>query len=429
MNECQSRNNKMRKYIKKVFIMSLVLVFIIGISKDSINVYANTIKEYNSKNVINTINNMIESINLRDWDKFTSLFCREEQKYYYNYFSDDQITDGVKQIINMEVVHEYIVSNDDVKDEWLVEEYPDLLADTNKVYSAIVEINCEVDKENQFFFNGNNFFLIVLAVENNELKVVQFNRPNSDIVGKIIEKTRFDSEDENRAAEKGLSVLEAAECGYAINAEGEAISEGFEVISGNAETALESATTSAYTVDPPILSHYSTYSYPTKIKVKLNKNGGNEIVTVNFTTYMKHVLPNEWIPSWDSTAIKVGAYCVKMVGIYCAINPMSSTGGYNLTQKTQNYLPNSQTYASTNTAIDSIKNKGMANSSGKLFFPRYFAGNEGSKGTKGSGVLEQYGSQKLATNGYTYQQILNYYYSGSAYSAGDVNLFGYNIGY
>ena len=58
----------------------------------------------------------------------------------------------------MDVIREYIVNNNEVKDEWLVDEYPDLLTDANKVYSVIAEIKCEVNKENQYFFNGNNFF-------------------------------------------------------------------------------------------------------------------------------------------------------------------------------------------------------------------------------------------------------------------------------
>lgn len=415
-----------QKFIKEVFIMSLVLVFVIAAWGEKTNIYANTTKVYSDIDVINTVNKMVETINSKKWDKFTKYFCEEEQKYYSNYFLDSQITDGVKQIISMDVIHEYIVSNDEVKDDWLIEEYPNLLKDTNEVYSVIAEINCKVNEENQYFFNGNNFFLIVLAVENDELKVVQFNRPNSDIVNKIIINEKVDSNDEKKASEKGLSVLEAAESGLVINAEGEIISDGFKTVCEN-EKIRRGITT--YAVDPPILNHYTSYSYPTQIKVKLNKTGNNRIVTVNFTTYMKNVLPNEWIPSWNSTALKAGAYCVKMVGIYRAIKPMSSTGGYNLTQSTQNYVPNSKTYASTNSAIDSIINMGMANTAGRIFFPKYVAGTSGSKGTKGSGELKQWGSQKMATEGYSCEQILNYYYSGSDYSSGNVNLFSYNIGY
>ena len=86
--------------------------------------------------------------------------------------------------------------------------------------------------------------------------------------------------------------------------------------------------------------------------------------------------------------------------------------------------------ASTNAAINSIENCGMGNTYGLLFFPEYAAGTKGSAGTKGCGQLKQWGSQYLATKGYTCKQILNYYYSGSEYSpVGDVMLYTYSIGY
>jgi len=72
----------------------------------------------------------------------------------------------------------------------------------------------------------------------------------------------------------------------------------------------------------------------------------------------------------------------------------------------------------------------MADTAGRLFFPHYVAGTSGNRGSKGSGELQQYGSQKLASSdGYTYKQILNYYYSGTDYSSGDVNFFSYNFGF
>lgn len=157
MKEYRFRNN-LKKSIKKIFIMGLVLAFVTGILKDKINVYANTTKVYNNDDIINTINNMIETVNLKKWDEFTNFFYDDEQKYYYNYFLDNQITDGVKQIISMDVIREYIVNNNEVKDEWLVDEYPDLLTDANKVYSVIAEIKCEVNKENQYFLMEIIFF-------------------------------------------------------------------------------------------------------------------------------------------------------------------------------------------------------------------------------------------------------------------------------
>ncbi len=97
--------------------------------------------------------------------------------------------------------------------------------------------------------------------------------------------------------------------------------------------------------DPPLLSHYTSYSYPNLIKVRLNRTGNDSVVQVNFTDYMKNVLPNEWIPSWNSEALKVGAFCVKMVGLYRAIKPMDSAGGYNLTQSILDYYYSGTDYS------------------------------------------------------------------------------------
>ena len=60
-----------------------------------------------------------------------------------------------------------------------------------------------------------------------------------------------------------------------------------------------------------------------------------------------------------------------------------------------------------------------------LFFPEYARGVKGDKGVKASGKLKQYGTLALAQDGYGYRNILNYYYSGSSYSDGDVVLFSY----
>lgn len=57
-----------------------------------------------------------------------------------------------------------------------------------------------------------------------------------------------------------------------------------------------------------------------------------------------------------------------------------------------------------------------------MFFPEYGRGTLGQKGTRGSGRLLQYGSKKLAEEGYTYRKILDYYYSASACSVGNIKI-------
>ena len=368
------------------------------------------------------LENMFEKIDNQDWKQFTDLMCEEKKLYFESYFSDASLTNGVKQVADIKLVDIYSLSTDEAEDDILYDEYL-ILNESKGVFPYICEAECTVSEENQFFYNGINYFLVVVAVEDGECKVVQFNRPSMELMNKKV-KPKLDEQSSFYEDEiKGINVLDSAEKGLVINADDEIITDGFKIIKGGESEIMTLKS------DLPIINHYSSYSYPTIITVLMNLNGGTSTQKVGFTDYMQHVLPYEWIPSWPTESLKAGAYCIKMVGIYRAVNPMDSAGGYNLSQKTQSYLPNSSTYATTNSAISSIKNKGMANSDGRLFFPDYKRGKSGVKGIKGGGEVKQYGTVVLANEGCKYDQILNYYYSGSKYSSRNLNFFGYNLGY
>lgn len=410
------------KYLKQIVSIGLSFAICVLITVPTMGQSVTSIR-HNIDDAKNQVEQLFETVNIQDWDTFSNLMFDEEKSYFEYYFSNDELTDGIKQVQSADIVNLYEVDNAQVKDEWLTDEYS-ILETSGEVFSLVAEVNCAVSKENQYFYNGINYFLIVLANEDGKLKVVQINRPSVDLIKEVVEPSLDEDAEMYQDELDGINVLDSAEKGLVVNAENEILTDGFTTVTENID-----ANVSILSADPPVINHYSSYSYPTSIKVKLNKTGNNQIVSVSFTNYLKNVLPNEWIPSWDSEALKAGAYCVKMVGIYRAVNPMSSAGGYNLTQSTQMYKPGSTLYTSTSNAIDSIKNQGMADTAGRLFFPHYVAGTSGNRGSKGSGELQQYGSQKLASSdGYTYKQILNYY-SGTDYSSGDVNFFSYNFGF
>lgn len=140
--------------------------------------------------------------------------------------------------------------------------------------------------------------------------------------------------------------------------------------------------------------------------------------SVSFDDYIKNTLPNEIYTSWDEEAIIANAYCVKGVGIYRSIRPINAN--YMVSQYTQYYKPNTVDQATID-AFDFVGSNYMVNSEFKIFFPEYGAGTAGVVGTQGSGRLLQYGTQYLATErDYTYVQILDYYYSGSDCSSGNL---------
>lgn len=412
----EKRNQTTRKIVALILIFSVIAFSSTPVLGDGL-----IAKVYSAAKAEEVAERLFEAVEIKDWAAFTNCMSDAQKSYFDYYFSDETLDNGIKQVENLEIIHLYSIANQLAEGEWLVDEYPVLLSDA-EIYTVIAEVDCEVNKENQYFHNGVNYFLLVLVAEETGLNVIQFNKPSAELAEKVMElNVCGQSEDERN----GLNVLEAAEYGLVVNASGEMLTEGFEVVT--ATTEIKSSTLAA---DPPVIHHYTSYSYPTEITVLLNKTGNNKTKTVGFTEYMKNVLPNEWIPSWHTNSLKAGAYCVKMVGIYRAVNPMSSVGAYNLSQSTQNYTPGTATYTATSNAIDSIIDKGMANSSGKLFFPRYEAGQSGEAGSQSSGRLQQYGSQFLANSkGYSCKKILNYYYSGSEYSSGDVLLFDYNFGF
>ena len=363
---------------------------------------------------------LFSSVNDQNWDSFIQLVCANDIEYYKNYFEDNSFNYGIKQIQKADINNITLVDRNEIDKQYFSSFDSDI--NIENLYCAVAEVDCIVSEENAFFINGINFISIVYGYEIGTLKVYQISRSNTDTIEKYIEPILSLSDEKYGEEIDAIKALKSSNAGLLINNEGEYITNGFEV--KKEKIVDDSISLNSY----PKLNHYVTYSYPQKITVQLNKTGNSALKVVDMDTYIQCTLPNEWKADWNTEALKAGAYCVKMVGIYRAINPWNSAKGISLNQTTQNYIPNSAN-SKTNQIISSIKNCGMADSAGILFFPEYAKGSPGQTGPKAGGQLKQYGSQALAKNGYTCKQILNYYYSGSVYSKGGVNLFGYNIGY
>lgn len=398
------------KLKKTIFVTAFGLsIAIAGLSPFNIDA-----AEDNSEKLVKSL---IVDINEKDWDGFSKLWNSSEREYYDKYFADSLNKDGVKQINSIKLEKIYKVYSEDASPCLLVDEYP-ILETSKKIDTYIISVDCDVEFENNYFYNGINYFLVAVAEENGLMKISQFNRPSVQLINKYVTDS-VTSYDEVA----GINVLENAENGLAINADNEILEQGFETLSirndslmnKNVAVALNASdSTSSW----PMLGYYSNYSYPTTIRVK-------SYGTVNFEKYCKDVFPNEWMGSWHPQSLNAGAFCVRMVGWYHTLNPVSSTGAYDVTTRTQNYVRNSA-YSTTSYIIDSTYRYIMVNSSDKIFFAEYGQGPVNERGRRGGGKLLQYGSKLLAEDGYMYNEILNYYYSGSKHSIGNVRIIKYN---
>jgi hypothetical protein len=134
---------------------------------------------------------------------------------------------------------------------------------------------------------------------------------------------------------------------------------------------------------------------------------------VDFKTYVKNVLPNEWIVSWPAESLKAGAMAVKSFGWYWALHSTRKTSGgacfdvYDTTLS-QVYKPGSATTA-TSAAVDATWSTRMTRG-GAILQAQYCATTTACGGWATGNWMSQYGSRDLANAGDSYSTILNYYY-------------------
>ncbi|MEU5877015.1 SpoIID/LytB domain-containing protein [Spirillospora sp. NPDC047279] len=136
---------------------------------------------------------------------------------------------------------------------------------------------------------------------------------------------------------------------------------------------------------------------------------------VSFKTYVKNVLPNEWVTSWHRESLRAGAMAVKSYGWYWALNSTRRTAGgqcfdvYDNTNS-QVYKPGSAK-ASTNAAVDATWGKRMTRG-GKIMPAQYCATTTACGAWVTGDWMSQYGSRDKANAGWSHSRILKAYYRG-----------------
>ncbi|MFC5754533.1 SpoIID/LytB domain-containing protein, partial [Actinomadura rugatobispora] len=141
----------------------------------------------------------------------------------------------------------------------------------------------------------------------------------------------------------------------------------------------------------------------------------NRVERVPFESYVKDVLPNEWVPSWPRESLRAGAMAVKSYGWHWALHSTRKTSSgqcfdvYDNTSS-QVYRPGSAT-ASTNAAVDATWGTRMTRD-GKILQAHYCATTTACGGWVTGDWMSQYGSRDKANAGSSHSSILKSYYSG-----------------
>ncbi|MEP7358978.1 MAG: SpoIID/LytB domain-containing protein, partial [Anaerolineales bacterium] len=138
------------------------------------------------------------------------------------------------------------------------------------------------------------------------------------------------------------------------------------------------------------------------------------VETIDFREYAKHVLPNEWIASWNGESLRAGAMAAKSYAWYWAARggKWPDADVYDSTCD-QVYNP-SVAYASTNAAVDATWNWRLTRN-GILFQAAYRAYSTQCTGAGLAGnCMGQWDSQWMAQQGAAWSDILAYFYQGSS---------------
>ncbi len=155
---------------------------------------------------------------------------------------------------------------------------------------------------------------------------------------------------------------------------------------------------------------------PATIRVYRAATGVVEIIP--FREYVKHVLPNEWVPSWGAESLKAGAMAVKSYAWYwMSLGGKQVALGADVKDNVddQVYDPNIS-YASTDAAVDATFNYAITRS-GALFQAQYCAGSYRADPAGdcpwSTLYMTQWGSSFHADQGRSWGWILQFYYAGS----------------
>ncbi len=175
---------------------------------------------------------------------------------------------------------------------------------------------------------------------------------------------------------------------------------------------------------PPLMMGGSSQTNPPSV-IRVYRTGSGAVDVVDFNFYVKHVLPNEWVAGWPAESLRSGAMAAKAYGWYWTI-AQKWPGPYDVKDSTadQVYNPN-VSYASTDAAVDATWTYKITRN-GLIFPAMYCAGAYNGSQTSGQcsalygwtpgTYMSQNGSHYLADQGYSWQSILNFYYSNLAIS-------------
>lgn len=355
------------KEVRKIMlgIAMLLLTVTLGVSQIA---SATTIGVIGSKpDNVELVTEFWESINEDDWDSWISFYPSDIQSEYRKFITEDNIRENVGILTVEYVAVEKVEKIDNKFAPKMYYELQKYFSDEAKYECYSVDLILEVTEENDYFQNGSCSYLTIVVNDNESWKIGTICK---DIIG----------------SDSGLAAPNAITSGI-----------GYGLITTTPKPQTISVMDETGTIHP----------------------------TVSFNEFITNVTCNEiGNLGFDSDAINAQIISVKMCGWWAKAGGYRAAYGCDIKYGDVAFRSSYQnipiaTIRSINSAVMSLDSWRMLSSTAsgqKLFFASYYAGGYNANGA-GEGRLRQNGANYLATAfGYTWKEILHYYYDNSAYN-------------
>lgn len=361
---------------------------------------------------VETVREYINALGDQDWEGYVNLLPAAQQEDMNLFLADESNRDNYVGVFNIEdaklvdarsVSSDYCVYSTEYKEKY-----------GSEIQSYVVEVQLKTKEDTMFSCDGITYYLATLVKENGEWKIIEI--PQADV--RMIQEAYPVLEKDAKTA---IENLELRYAGIWKTTDGEVY---------NVETATSEMLKSKG-ISPnnatvkqienikqsnSLCSREDQFARPDPILVWMAS--GRYSLSVDFYEYCKTVLYLEWGVNDLHTgaphpmaALEAGALCVKNRAWYNYHHKEIWTHGCAVANdRDGHYLPGSQYQNPSSTqAINNVGGILIVDSNGNVMNTYFMAGNKNGNGYHG-GICYQNGSVYLGNLGYSWENILHYYF-------------------
>lgn len=381
-------------------INKVVLIVVILINSFSLTVSASGIITCED-----VIREMVSLENTQSWNEFASCWVEEEKEEFNTLFNDSIYLQEKEGVICVTSAELYSL------DEISAENVPAIILEDSR-FDKFVEkkyylagIDYEVSDVSKYFYNGVNYRLVIMAKEDGEWKVAG----RQDAAG-LLEgwQNNFDFaeilDDENAIV--AMEIRDARMAGYVIDSN---------MCTRNIDGVVTYGYRPGYTATTGC-----PHSRPSTVKVRTGSSG-NAYTSPSLEDYIKDVMPNEWVISTTgAAALQAGVVTIQQYAVWNSIYYQKYPDyAYDLRAGSgdQNYVVGSYSNLASryrtkiDDAYNAVGNIHMETGSNSSLFQSQYAS---TSGNYSYGRLFQDEAKTMASDGYTYDQILSHFYNNTA---------------